>query len=198
MTLLSPTPHPERGEAPAIPESLEFVAVYDAHAAFVWRALVRLGVGAEVVEDVVQEVFIVVHRRLSEFRGQSTVRTWLYGIAVNVARNHYRTQSRRKLLPAARADEEELASLPDVPEAAPDAQVERAEASAFVARLLDELTPPLREVFVLAELEAMTVPEIASVTGTNVNTIYSRLRAARRDFEQALERARARSTRRTR
>src|SRR5215831_12264435 len=61
-------------------------------APFVWRALRRLGVAERDVEDVCQEVFMVVHRKIGEFEGRSTVRTWVYGIAIRVA-SDYRKRS---------------------------------------------------------------------------------------------------------
>src|SRR5689334_16903611 len=72
-----------------------FAAVYQAHFAFVWRCLRGLGVPQAALDDAAQEVFVVVHRRLPEFRGESSLRTWLYAIVRNVAANqrrgHHRT-----------------------------------------------------------------------------------------------------------
>src|SRR5262249_17392590 len=157
-----------------------FVEIYDAWAKFVWRTLLRLGVQQGAVEDVVQEVFLVVHRRLPEFRARSTPRTWVYGIAVRVARNHRRTQHRRRLGPSAMDSSVEPALLPAHSGSAPDAMLEKAEAANLVNRLLNELEDHLREVFVLSELEEMTAHEIAEALDVNANTVYSRLRAARR------------------
>jgi RNA polymerase sigma-70 factor (ECF subfamily) len=82
--------------------------------------------------------------------------------------------------------------LADQPERAPDAMLARTEAIELLGLLLDELDDDLREVFVLSDIEEMTAAEIAEVVGANVNTVYSRLRAARRSFDASLERARAR------
>ena len=89
-----------------------FAATYDEYARFVWRALVRLGVADRDVEDVVQEVFLVVHRRAAEFRQESTMRTWVYGIAVHVARNYRRTGTRRHTGNAALDASAETEALP--------------------------------------------------------------------------------------
>jgi RNA polymerase sigma-70 factor (ECF subfamily) len=154
--------------------------------------VVRLGVAANAVEDVVQDVFLVVHRRLPEFRKGSIARTWVYGITIRVVRNYRRTQLRRRRVGLAGDSAIEPAWLPDRADRAPDALVARAQAAALVQRLLGELYDELREVFVLSELEEMTAHEIGQALGVSPNTVYSRLRAARQAFDQALARARAR------
>jgi len=81
-------------------QPLVFDAVYREHFAFVWRAAKRLGVGDGALDDVVQEVFVVVHRRLDGFEGRSSLKTWLFGIALRIVRDHRRAVRRRpKLLP---------------------------------------------------------------------------------------------------
>ncbi|RYE87168.1 MAG: RNA polymerase sigma factor [Myxococcales bacterium] len=168
-----------------------FVEVYESTAEYVWRTVGHLGVAEAAVEDVVQEVFLVVHRRLAEFEGRSSVRTWVYGIAVHVARSHRRAVGRRPP-PAAASPLGDPDVLGDDPRQGPDALLERAQAALLVDELLDQLDADLREVFVLAELEEMTATEIGDVLGLNPNTVSSRLRLARRDFNRALGRARAR------
>lgn len=181
-----------RGNEGEKKSELEFVAAYDAFAPFVHRAVIRLGVPVDAAEDATQEVFLVVHRRLAEFDHRATLRTWIYGIALRVARNHRRTRQRQRLDAKDRAPEHETSSIPDSLDRTPDALMEKAQAAALLATLLDSLDDDLREVFVLAELEAMPVVDIAHALGANQNTVYSRLRAARRDFEKAAARARAR------
>lgn len=177
--------------APAFEPPRTFESVYDEYARFVWRAMARLGVARDEVEDVVQEVFIIIHRRLGEFREESTLRTWVYGIAVHVARNYRRTGVRRHLRDAD-GDSDQAARVPETPERAPDALLARAEAGDLILRLLAELDSDSREVFVLAELEEMTAVEIGEVLSLNPNTVASRLRLARRAFDQAVRRNRAR------
>jgi RNA polymerase sigma-70 factor (ECF subfamily) len=176
---------------PAAGHEHAFADVYDLTAELVWRAVGRLGVPEPAVEDVVQEVFLVVHRRLAEFEGRSSVRTWVYGIAVHAARAHRRTMVRRPLA-AQGAAGVEPETLRDDPRREPDALLERAQATQLLGVLLDQLEPDLREVFVLAELEEMTAAEIGEVLGISPNTVSSRLRLARRDFDRALTRERAR------
>ena len=172
---------------------LDFDRIYDEHFAFVWRAARRLGVSEGALDDVVQETFLVVHRRLDDFERRSSIRTWLYGIAVRVVRDHRRTLRRKSPhLGAEATDPDSLQA-----EGGPHEARVRLEAVELLHTLLDTLSDERREVLVLAELEGMAAPEIAEVTGSNVNTVYTRLRAARADFDAALARHRLRDRGRT-
>ncbi len=162
-----------------------FDAVYGQNVAFVFRTLRQLGVPEATLEDAVQNVFIVVHRRLDEFEGRASVRTWLFRIVRRVA-SDARRSSRRRGVSEPVAD-----TLVDAG-TRPDDAAERNEATARLARLLEALDDEKRAVFVLAELEQMSLAEIADAVGVNVNTAASRLRAARLAFEKSLERERRR------
>jgi len=166
-----------------------FDEVYRDHFAFVWRSAKRLGARDASLDDVVQEVFVIVHRRLEEFEGRSSLRTWLFGITLRVVRDHRRRVQRTP--EAGPVDPDTLrTSAPG-----PGDSVERAEAVRLLHALLDELDHERREVFVMAELEQMTMPEIAGAIGINVNTAYARLRAARATFDAAVARHHAREAR---
>jgi RNA polymerase sigma-70 factor (ECF subfamily) len=158
--------------------------VYETHFDFVWRSARRLGVPEAVLDDVVQDVFVTVYRRLGEFEGRSQLRTWIFGILRHTVGDLRRTQRRK---PTESLGDEPLDARPGPHEAAV-----RDESTRLLSRLLDELDDDQRDVFVLAELEQMSAPEIASALDVNVNTVYSRLRAARQEFEAALKRARSR------
>lgn len=166
----------------------DFGALYDASVAFVHRSARRLGVPEASVEDVVQEVFVVAFRRRAEFRGESTVRTWLYGIVLRTVRHHRRTAVRAGLHGVL------ASSVPDharegvaAPAATrPDRATEARDAYRTVLAALDRLDDDKREVFVLAELEEMPIVEIATLYGLKPNTAYSRVRLARAAFEAAL------------
>lgn len=173
-------------QAPSRRQPLVFDEVYREHFAFVWRAAKRLGAVDGSLDDVVQEVFVVVHRRLGDFEGRSSVKTWLFGIALRIVRDHRRAVRRRPVEPA--VDVDTLQSTAN----GPAEHAEKAEAVRVLHALLDELADERREVFVMADLEQMTMPEIADTLGINVNTAYARLRLARQEFEQALARHRAR------
>jgi RNA polymerase sigma-70 factor (ECF subfamily) len=164
----------------------DFLAAYDAHAPLVFRTARRLGVPDAHVDDVVQEVFVVVHRRLPEFDERSSVRRWIYGITVNVVQTFRRSTRRRLSRVEAQEGIEELA----VDSRDPERSLEKAQAVATLHALLDELDDDKRTVFVLAELESLSAPEIAEIVGIPMNTVYSRLRAARRVFNDAIARLR--------
>ena len=170
---------------PAAP-ALEFVAVYRAHFAFVWRSLRRLGVPDHALDDAAQEVFITVHRRLGEFEGRSSIKTWIFGILLNTARHQRRSIARRR-------DRDPLpAVVVDGGHGGPLESIARAQAVAVLHRFLEGLDDTLRECFVLSELEQMTAPEVAAATGANLHTVHSRIRTARQQFEQMVARQRAR------
>jgi RNA polymerase sigma-70 factor, ECF subfamily len=167
--------------------SVDFDAVYEENLTYIWRAARRLGIDSADTDDVVQEVFLVAHRRLREFEGRSQVKTWLFKILVRVVRHYFRSQKRK---PGHRPSDlpQEVEGLHAPPASSPAEAAERAEAVRILDRLLARLDADKREVFVLAEIEELTVVEIADVLGVNLNTVYSRLRTARQVFERALER----------
>jgi RNA polymerase sigma-70 factor (ECF subfamily) len=146
------------------------------------------------VDDVVQEVFIAAYRGFTDFEGRSSLKTWLFGIVVNVVRSHRRNLRALPALASAAPDGGDLASVVDAARPA-DETASVAEAVAIVDRLLDGLGDDRREVFVLAELEQISVPEIAQMLNIPLNTTYSRLRLARQDFAAAAARYRARQAR---
>ncbi len=167
-----------------------FDDVYSDHSAFVWRTLLRLGVPAAYVADATQEVFIVVHRRLASFEARSSVKSWVFGIAQLVAIEWIRRVRRRRTeeLAGDVVDETRLDPL--------DGAIQRQAVERLYA-LLAGLSPDKRAVFVLAELEQMTVPEIAEAVAANVHTVTSRLKVARQEFDGALHRQRLRDARRS-
>lgn len=153
-----------------------FEAVYRDHVGFVWRNLRRLGVPETDIEDAAHEAFMVVLRRLPEFDGRAAITTWLYSITRGVASNHRRTDRRR-------LRREAEAPVPDGRHG-PVEQVERAQAVATVARFLATLTAEQRAVFELFEIEGLRAQEIAEALELNINTVYTRLRAARQRFAE--------------
>jgi RNA polymerase sigma-70 factor (ECF subfamily) len=177
----------QRRAVRAVPPA--FGEVYEAYFDFVWRSARRLGMADSALEDAVQDVFIVVHRRLPEFEGRSSIKTWLFGIVLRTVRGYRRTGRRKPTSPLVPENVADTA-----PYAHPEAAAGAAEAVRLLYQLLDGLDDEKREVFVQAELEQMTAQEIAETMGTNVNTVYSRLRAARKAFNQAVIRLRARDS----
>jgi RNA polymerase sigma-70 factor, ECF subfamily len=158
--------------------------VYRQHHAFVWRTLRCLGVTDAAVDDAVQDVFVVAHRKLDAFEGRSTLRTWLYEIARRVAWRHRQR---------AQADAARSFELPDLHAALDlDDAVARAQALEILRAFLDRLDEDKATVYVLTELGGLHGSEIAEALGINVNTVHARLRAARRELERMLVRLRAR------
>lgn len=158
----------------------ELDKIYREHHTFVWRVLRRLG--APAVDDAVQEVFVVMHRRRRELDLSRGVKPVLYGIARKVAARQ-RECARREPPP-----------LTLVPHAAPDphAQAELHERAAVVRDALDTMSVDKRMTFLLADVEGMRIPEVAECHGVNLNTAYARLRAARLHIQKAIDRHRAR------
>ena len=194
MELAPPAPPPP-GMGPEPHQSFE--RLYETHFSFVWRSARRLGTPLSNLDDVVQEIFVVVHRRLGAFEGRSSIKTWLFGIVANVVRAHRRAlrlKHPQTIERHVRSDSETLADGG----LGPHERAMRAEAAAVVDRLLDALDEDKRAVFVLAELEEMNAPEIATALGIPLNTVYSRLRLARHEFAEAAARHRAHDEWRTR
>src|SRR5215467_3809905 len=161
-----------------------FHRLYAEYFAFVWRNVRRMGVMEAAVEDVVQEVFVAAYKRLPSFEGRSSLRSWLMGILVHCVQRHRRTTRRKSphvLQPQPPTDPETLVDTSTNPQEV----AARAEAARVVSELLAQLDDDKRTVFVLAELERLSAPEIAEALGIGVNTIYSRLRLARQEFAEA-------------
>lgn len=161
---------------------LDVGAFVRAHAAFVYRVLLHLGVPEMRLEDASQEVFLVVLKQLGAFEGRSSPSTWIYGICRNVAHSTRRSLKRPEVLG------EEL----------PDAVVQPAQERELWARraherlvwALGELKEEQRAVFVLYEIEELTLEEIAAAEGAAVSTVHSRLQAARKRLHALLRRPR--------
>jgi len=178
-----------RATVPAeVAEAVTLEELYDRHADYVYQSLRRLGVPEVSLSDALQDVFVIVHRRLSEIDPSGSAKPWLFVVAMGVARNHRRTLRRK------RPEREHSGVDPDLLGGRLEEPFERAahaEGVALFYKLLESLDDDKRAVFVLAELEELTVPEIAETLSLNLNTAYARLRAARQKFELALSRFRA-------
>ena len=149
--------------------------LYEANYGMVERTARRLGTPAEEVEDVVHEVFMVVHRRLDDFRG-GRLTTWLYRITANIVSDRHRRRRVR------RAFESLKLWIGGEAQDAPDRAAEKAHATRRVERILERMTPKKREVFALFELEGLPGEEIAERLGCPVGTVWTRLHHARAEF----------------
>lgn len=158
---------------------LSFEEIYDQYFPFVWRCVRAEGVSPAHLPDLVQEVFIIVHRRMGDFENRSTPRTWLYSICRKVAANHRRGLRRK-------GDGVELP--PSLPSSHPTPieTAQRAQAARFVEEFTSSLNDAKRPVFILCLMEGMSVPEASEALGVNPNTVYSRLRAVKQEFREAI------------
>lgn len=179
----------QHGEALTAQDVPAFESIYAQYFQFVWASALRLGVASSAIDDVVQEIFMVIHGKLATLRQPDSLRSWIYGIVRRTVSDHRRALK-------ARADSAgTLAFQVERQYAAPKTPLDMKEQSDQVRllwELLEEIPWPKREVFMLAELEEMTVPEIAEALQIPLNTAYSRLRAARIAFEEGLARRSAR------
>lgn len=179
-----PEEGPAEHERP--PQVFQITEVYEAHFRYVWRCLRSLGVREAQLDDALQDVFIVVQRRLGEFDGQVALSTWLYAIALRVARKARERAHRdaHKLGAAGEGEGEEPVSTA----ADAEATLQCSERLLLARAALESLDDDKREVFVLAQVEQMSAPEMARIIGVPINTIYSRLRAARQAFANEVQR----------
>ena len=136
----------------------DFDAIYEEMVGYVWNVVAHMGVHPSDAEDVVQEVFVTVYRRLGEFEGRARLKTWVFRIAVHLVQHYFRTHVRK---PGDRATVKgtEIHVLADQRENGPASHVERMERYDALDRVLAELDEAKRLVFVLAELEEMTLSE---------------------------------------
>jgi RNA polymerase sigma-70 factor (ECF subfamily) len=165
-------------------DALTAAGLFREYGAFAWRVLRRLGVAERDADDVCQEVFVVVHRRIASFEGRSSPRTWLYGICVRTASEYRKRAVKRQENVIANADEGAIdANQEDI--------TALREARAMLDRILEGLDDGKRAVFVLYEIEELPMAEVAVAVGCPLQTAYSRLHAARRDVDAVLHRLQA-------
>jgi RNA polymerase sigma-70 factor (ECF subfamily) len=156
-----------------------FAEIFRDYMPFLWRAALALGVPPGDAEDVCQEVMLVVNRRLDEFDGRA-LKSWLYGICVRVVSDYRRSARVRR--------ERVTESPPDsAREAVMPAELDARRAEERLHRALDELDQDKRVAFVLFEIEELTLREIAEATDSPLQTVYSRLQAARAHVRRAFD-----------
>jgi RNA polymerase sigma-70 factor, ECF subfamily len=168
---------------------LSFETVYERYFDFVWAMARRFGIASDAMDDVVQEVFMVVHAKLHTLERPESARSWLYGIVRRVASGHRRKRGGDKFESGVAV--EELPGLDGL--TSPANLAEQNDRVRRLWSLLATIEPAKREVFVMAELEEFTCPEIAEALELPLNTVYSRLRYAREAFETALARHKLRT-----
>jgi len=166
---------------------MNFRDIYDEHFAFVWRSLRRLGILEADIPDAVQDVFLVVHRRLPEFEGRSKMSTWIYGICYRIASDRRKAARVVRLTSA----DEQFYNAPDE-RVDIAAEAEHRQNLEKLDMLLDEMPLEQRAVFTLFELECLTGEDISQTLDVPLGTVYSRLRLARETFRKSATRIQAR------
>jgi RNA polymerase sigma-70 factor (ECF subfamily) len=156
-------------------------AMFDAHFDFIWRSLRRLGLSEDRADDAAQQVFIIASGKLDAIQAKSE-RSFLFGTALRVASDLRRSAAFRREVPHAAAGED----LPGGPR--PDDLVEQKDARAMLDRALETMELEIRTVFVLFEIEEMSIAEIAALLEIPIGTVSSRLRRAREEFQARIER----------
>lgn len=169
---LDPSPMPaSTGEAaPAARETTQTVAELGAR--FVPQTLRYLGVPEEAVLDAAQDVLVVALRRLDNFEGRSTLKTWIYGICIRIAQEYRRKRKNgREIL---------VGVLPEMTTPAnQESAVEKAEWRRALGAVLDTVSDEQREAFVLFEIQRLSMKEVAEVLGCALPTAYFRHKVAR-------------------
>ena len=164
--------------APAVPPDLS--TIYRQHADSVGRWARRMAGPHMDIEDIVHEVFLVVQRRLGEWRGDAKITTWLYEITVRVVQDRRRRQKYLWLLRGpsdhgrAAAPDQQLAQIA-ADEPNPLDLLERREATENLYRILDKIPEKYRTVIILFELEGLSGQEIADITGSTLANVWVRL-----------------------
>jgi RNA polymerase sigma-70 factor (ECF subfamily) len=201
--------YPSRDESGEIPASAaaepaqrgfgpkEFDAFYREHFSFVWRTLRRLGVHGAAIDDAVQDVFMVVHRKLPAFEPRASAKTWLYSIAVRVASDQRRSIRRKgnlvPLVEAGGSAREQSNEGLHAEGGTPLESAMQSQANDLMLAFLESLDHARRTVFILVVLEQMSAPEVARATTTNLNTVYYRVASARKEFAEFVKAARRRA-----
>jgi RNA polymerase sigma-70 factor (ECF subfamily) len=157
---------------------------YAQHFRYVWRCLRSLGVRDWALDDTIQDLFLIVEKKLPDFDGQVSATTWLYAIAIRVARRHKERAYRdlRRHAPEEALDQQSVGHARDTSNA------EHNERLRLAGLALESLDEDKREVFVLSQIEQLSAPEIAAIIGIPLNTVYSRLRASRAAFAAEIQR----------
>ncbi|HEX9295669.1 MAG TPA: RNA polymerase sigma factor [Polyangiaceae bacterium] len=165
---------------------LDFRSVFDNYGVFVKQTLRRLGVPSADRHDLSQEIFVVVHRKLHEYDGRASLRSWIYGICVRMA-STYRRSARVRHEKACEQPEPNVAANQEA--ANQDSGIDSRRAYAHIETLLGKLDDEKRTIFVLYEIEGLSMTEVAEAVGCPLQTAYSRLHAARKAMRASLARS---------
>lgn len=159
----------------------------------VYGLLYRLTENSEEARDLTQETFLRAFQSIGQFRGESDLRTWIYRIAINQARNRWRWWRRRRRDATVSLDSENahnqplIESLPSERGKSPEQETLAHERERALRKALRSLSLSYRETVILRDIEGFTYEEIAETLGINVGTVKSRLARGRHELRQRLE-----------
>jgi RNA polymerase sigma-70 factor (ECF subfamily) len=159
----------------------DFERLYEENLDYVWSSLRRLGVHPAHLEDTAHDVFIAAWRKLADYDPSRPIKPWLFGISFRVASDFRERASVRREVQG-----EEIEREDERPGA--DALIHEQQRKALVRRALEAIPIERRAVFIMHELDGAPIPEVATALDVPLNTAYSRLRLARRDFEAEVQR----------
>jgi RNA polymerase sigma-70 factor (ECF subfamily) len=166
-------------------DSARLTRVAQEHLDFVWRCLRRFGVPAADADDAAQQVFLVAADKLSDVPVERE-RAFLFATAARIAANARRSIRRRQ------SAYDSLSQAPEEPSVSQDELSDQLRARALLDQVMADMPEDLREVFVLFEIEEISIQDIATTLEIPIGTVGSRLRRARQAFQQAVTRHRAR------
>jgi RNA polymerase sigma-70 factor, ECF subfamily len=155
-------------------------ALYDRFQRDIYRFVARLSSASD-ADDFVQMAFLEAYRSAPRFRGDSAVKTWLFGIAANLVRNHHRGTQRKQ------RTHDSLQTMPRRPPTDPGEAITREQQRKWLASAIDSLTPALREAYVLCVIEEVPGKEAAQALGVREASLYRRLTDARNAIRAAIE-----------
>ena len=155
-------------------------ALYDRFHADVYRFVVRLARG-DIADDLAQQTFLEAYRSAPRFRGDSAVKTWLFGIAVNQVRQYFRSEKRRANANA------NLAAMPSSRAPSVNETITLEQQRRWVAAAVEQLTPGLREAYVLCVIEEVPGKQAAEILGIREASLWRRLSDARTAIRAAIE-----------
>ena len=175
--------HAPAPDAPVNAATLNLTTIFRDHGQFIWLSLRRCGVRLPDLDNLAQDVFMVVHRKVSRLDPRGPIRPWLFGICMRVAANYRRRRRWKVEMPSNGRDHDRAADL----RLADDLLI-KGEDRALAERALATLEVDKRAIFVMFEVEELPCAEIAELMNVPVGTVYSRLHAARRQLKEALAR----------
>jgi RNA polymerase sigma-70 factor (ECF subfamily) len=151
-----------------------FESIYKEYSGFVYNVAFRVVNNIDEAEEVTQEVFLTVYRKLKSFKFKSSLKTWVYRIAVNMAIDYARKRSREQHHTVLYEDNKLNKTIDSAGE-----EIEREQQEKIISTLLEALSPNQRVCIVLRSIEGLSYQEIAESLNININTVRSRLKRAR-------------------